>query len=233
MAAEEKAVVLAQVAERAERFDDMAEYMKQRVETGTPLNTEERDMFSAAFKQAVTERRVAVRVAVGVAAQEEAEGRGANAGLANGYKTKVEAELQAICIKALNLLESILVPAAGDAEDQTFYMKMQGDYHRYAAEFAQGEARQQHAAKADTAYINGTEAAASLASLHPFRLGLALNYSVFQHEVLQVTADAINTAQQAYATASKELEMCVDENMRSNAIQTMQLLQDNLDLWTR
>ena len=34
-------VTLARVAERAERYDEMASYMKQRVELGGPLDTEE------------------------------------------------------------------------------------------------------------------------------------------------------------------------------------------------
>ena len=36
---------LARVAERAERYDDMADYMQARVMEGQALDTEERDMF--------------------------------------------------------------------------------------------------------------------------------------------------------------------------------------------
>lgn len=45
---------------------------------------------SAAFKNALTERRVAVRIAVQVHAQELGEGRNDQANLADGYKTRVE-----------------------------------------------------------------------------------------------------------------------------------------------
>merc|ERR1712061_374093 len=116
---------------------------KERVEKRTPLSSEERDMFSAAFKNALTERRHAVRIAHGVAAQEQAEGRPEPSGLASGYKSKVEAELQEIRNKALGLLEGILIVGTmPDVESRTFYLKMQGDYYRYLAEFASPDAKQ-------------------------------------------------------------------------------------------
>eukprot|EP00438_Fugacium_kawagutii_P022249 Skav228607 [mRNA] locus=scaffold4464:138611:141809:- [translate_table: standard] len=108
-------VTLARVAERAERYDEMADFMKQRVsgrksmEAGPkfPSQRQERDMFSAAFKNSLTERRHAVRVAAGVEQMELAEGREAYASLAGGYRSKMEAdlaaELQEICSNALAL----------------------------------------------------------------------------------------------------------------------------------
>ena len=60
-------------------------------------------MFSAAFKNSLTERRHAVRVAAGVEQMELAEGREAYASLAGGYRSKMEAELQEICSNALQL----------------------------------------------------------------------------------------------------------------------------------
>ncbi|CAE7839945.1 jmjd6-b [Symbiodinium sp. CCMP2592] len=120
----ETLVTLARVAERAERYDEMANYMKMRVQMGSILNPEERDMFSAAFKNSLTERRVAVRVADGVEQMETLEGRDAHASLARGYRSKVEAELQSICEDALALLRSNLVPNAEAGEAKTFYLKM-------------------------------------------------------------------------------------------------------------
>lgn len=228
--AEDKNIILARVAERAERYDEMADFMKERVENNLPLNSEERDMFSAAFKNALTERRHAVRIAVGVAQQEQSQGRDVNCDLATGYKTKVETELQEICNKALKLLEHILVPSAGDDETKTFYLKMQGDYYRYLAEFAHGEARNVAAAKANYAYHTGLGVSLVLSSVHPVRLGLALNFSVFQHEVLQNTAEAVATAKDALETASEGLAGAPPE-IRNDAVLTMQLLQDNLALW--
>lgn len=227
---EDKSVILARVAERAERYDEMADFMKERVEKGGPLTSEERDMFSAAFKNALTERRHAVRVAVGVKQQEAADGHPDKAALADGYRSKVEAELQSICNKALVLLKDYLISTAPAGEAKTFYLKMQGDYFRYLAEFASGEARSRASQEARVAYTAGMVEAIALPTTHPVRLGLALNFSVFQHEVLQDTQAAVDTARAALNGAAADLGN-VPEDSRNDAILTMQLLQDNLALW--
>lgn len=227
---EDKTVILARVAERAERYDEMADFMKERVEKGSPLSPEERDMFSAAFKNALTERRHAVRVAVGVKQQETADGHPDKAALADGYRSKVEAELQSICNKALTLLKDHLISTAPPGEAKTFYLKMQGDYYRYLAEFATGEARARASEEARAAYTTGMKEGTALPTTHPVRLGLALNFSVFQHEVLQDTQAAVDTARAALNGAAADLGN-VPEDSRNDAILTMQLLQDNLALW--
>jgi len=229
MADEDQTITLARVAERAERFDEMADFMEQRIQKNIPLNPEERDMFSAAFKNALTERRHAVRVANGVAAQEAEMGNAPNVNLANGYKTKVESELSTICNRVLSLLGNPLVPGAQPGEEKTFYLKMKGDYHRYLAEFASDD-RPRIAGEANEAYAAGMGEAGALPMTHPVRLGLALNYSVFQHEVMQDTRSAITTATQALESAAADLEN-MPEASKSDAVLTMQLLQDNLALW--
>lgn len=223
-------VTLARVAERAERYDEMADFMKQRVQVGSALNPEERDMFSAAFKNSLTERRHAVRVAAGVEQMELSEGREAYASLAGGYRSKMEAELQEICSNALTLL-STLVSAAEPGEAKTFFLKMQGDYYRYLAEWTTGPAKSEVAGQAMEVYKSGMGEAMSLPTAHPVRLGLALNFSVFLHEVLKDTEHAVATATDALNAASAGIED-IPEESRNDSIITMQLLNDNLMLWS-
>eukprot|EP00434_Breviolum_minutum_P030767 symbB.v1.2.027209.t3/scaffold2775.1/size70737/1 len=223
-------VTLARVAERAERYDEMADFMKQRVQVGSALNPEERDMFSAAFKNSLTERRHAVRVAAGVEQMEMAEGRDAYASLAGGYRSKMEAELQEICSNALNLLAT-LVASSEPGEAKTFFLKMQGDYYRYLAEWTTGPAKSEVAGQAMEVYKSGMGEAMSLPTAHPVRLGLALNFSVFLHEVLKDTDHAVATATDALNAASAGIED-IPEESRNDSIITMQLLNDNLTLWS-
>jgi len=231
--AEDQFVTQARLAERADRFNDMADFMRQRVEQNqAPLSPEERDMLSAAFKHALSGRRQAVRTCTYVAQHESTEGRAEHASLALGYKSKVEAELQGICNTVLRLLEGSLVPGAQDGEAKIFYLKMQGDYNRYLAEFAENEAKQNAINAANAAYTQGiTEAASLLPAANTVRLGLALNFSVFQHETLQSTSEAVSTATTALQTANADLA-AVPQAQLDDVNMTMKLIQDNLSLWS-
>lgn len=231
--AEDQFVTQARLAERADRFNDMADFMRQRVEQNqAPLSPEERDMLSAAFKHALSGRRQAVRTCAYVAQHESSEDRAEHASLALGYKSKVEAELQGICNTVLRLLEGSLVPAAQDGEAKIFYLKMQGDYNRYLAEFAENESKQNAINAANAAYTQGiTEAASLLPAANTVRLGLALNFSVFQHETLQNTGEAVNTATTALQTAGADLAS-VPQAQLDDVNMTMKLIQDNLSLWS-
>merc|ERR1712071_623516 len=63
--------------------------------------------------------------------------------------------------------------------------KMKADYYRYIAEFKTDDAKKAAAENARKAYDEAsTIASAGLPVTHPIRLGLALNFSVFQYEVL-------------------------------------------------
>merc|ERR1712206_36821 len=112
---------------------------------------------------------------------------------AKEYCAKVEAELQKICDTILGLLDKNLIPKASTGESKVFYQKMKADYFRYIAEFTEGDAKAKAAENARQAYEEASKVAEKdLAVTHPIRLGLALNYSVFQYEVLNNPDEACN-----------------------------------------
>lgn len=45
------------------------------------------------------------------------------------------------CLSSQGLLDNFLVPKASNAESKVFYLKMKGDYFRYLAEVATGDAK--------------------------------------------------------------------------------------------
>ncbi|KAI6809116.1 hypothetical protein KC327_g11987, partial [Hortaea werneckii] len=107
-----------------------------------------------------------------------------------------------------------------------------GDYHRYLAEFASGEKRKTAATAAHDAYKNATDVAQTeLTPTHPIRLGLALNFSVFYYEILNSPDRACHLAKQAFDDAIAELDSLSEESYRDSTL-IMQLLRDNLTLWT-
>ncbi|KAF8048176.1 hypothetical protein N665_2626s0001 [Sinapis alba] len=72
---------------------------------------------------------------------------------------------------------------------------------------------------------------AELAPTHPIRLGLALNFSVFYYEILNSPDRACSLAKQAFDEAIAELDTLGDESCKDSTL-IMQLLRDNLTLWT-
>merc|ERR1712070_1114719 len=109
---------------------------------------------------------------------------------------------------------------------------MKGDYFRYLAEFKTGEPRQEAAESSLLAYKNASEIAnTELATIHPIRLGLALNFSVFYYEVLNSPEKACNLAKNAFDEAIQELDTLSEESYKDSTL-IMQRLRDTLTLWT-
>ena len=108
---------------------------------------------------------------------------------------------------------------------------MKGDYHRYLAEFKTAQERKDAAEETLVAYKAAREIAAELAPTHPIRLGLALNFSVFYYEILNSPDRACYLAKLAFDEAIAELDTLGEESYKDSTL-IMQLLRDNLTLWT-
>merc|ERR1712144_14294 len=95
-----------------------------------------------------------------------------------------------------------------------------------------GDAKKAAAESARVAYDEAlTEATKELPVTHPIRLGLALNFSVFHYEVLGNPDKACDMARTAFEEAIAELDNVSEESYKDSTL-IMQLLRDNLTLWT-
>jgi len=228
-------VFMAKLAEQSERYEEMVEYMKLVVQGKPDLDLEERNLLSVAYKNVVGARRASLRVIGSIEAKEEEKGGDKLAAIKN-YKVKVETELDNICEDILDLLGDAgklieTATGAGSTESTVFYQKMKADYYRYLAEFKSGASKSETGEKAAAAYGAATDEAAKLAPTHPIRLGLALNYSVFLYEVQGKLQEACSLAKQAFDDAIAELDTLDEESYKDSTL-IMQLLRDNLTLWT-
>jgi 14-3-3 protein epsilon len=232
MAARDKNVYFAKLAEQAERYDEMADNMEKVAKSGEELSVEERNLLSVAYKNAVGSRRAAWRIITSVQQKETSKGNADNAGYAKEYCSKVERELDKICTTILDVLDKNLIPKATSGESMVFYQKMKADYYRYIAEFSADEKKTKAAENARLAYAEAqTVAEKDLPVTHPIRLGLALNYSVFQYEVLSNPEEACKMARTAFEDAIAELDNVAEDSYKDSTL-IMQLLRDNLTLWT-
>merc|ERR1711965_585431 len=141
-------------------------------------------------------------------------------------------ELDKICQTILKLLDDKLIAKASGGESKVFYQKMKADYYRYIAEYKDGGDKTAAAGNARKAYADAQGVAEKdLAVTHPIRLGLALNYSVFQYEVLSNPEEACKMARTAFEDAIAELDNVAEDTYKDSTL-IMQLLRDNLTLWT-
>merc|ERR1711972_208248 len=205
------------LAEQAERYDEMADYMEQVGKQPDELSVEERNLLSVAYKNAVGSRRAAWRIITSVEQKEKSKGNEENAKYAKEYCAKVETELQKICDTILGLLDANLIPKSGNGESKVFYQKMKADYYRYIAEFTDGDKKAKAAENARMAYQEAQN--------------VALNFSVFQYEVLQNPDEACKMARTAFEDAIAELDNVAEDSYKDSTL-IMQLLRDNLTLWT-
>ncbi|KAH9658089.1 14-3-3-like protein GF14 omega [Citrus sinensis] len=231
----EENVYMAKLAEQAERYEEMVQYMEKVVasaSTGEELTVEERNLLSVAYKNVIGARRASWRIVSSIEQKEESRGNQDHVSVIKEYRSKIEAELTEICGGILKLLDQKLVPAAAAADSKVFYLKMKGDYHRYLAEFKTGDERKVAAENTLNAYKSAQDIAnAELAPTHPIRLGLALNFSVFYYEILNSPDRACNLAKQAFDEAISELDTLGEDSYKDSTL-IMQLLRDNLTLWT-
>jgi len=225
---------MAKLAEQAERYEEMVEYMEKVAKTVDveELTIEERNLLSVAYKNVIGARRASWRIVSSIEQKEESRKNEEHVAQIKEYRGKIEAELSNICDGILKLLDSHLVPSSTAAESKVFYLKMKGDYHRYLAEFKTGAERKESAESTMVAYKAAQDIAlAELAPTHPIRLGLALNFSVFYYEILNSPDKACNIAKQAFDEAISELDTLGEESYKDSTL-IMQLLRDNLTLWT-
>ncbi|EXC14629.1 14-3-3-like protein GF14 kappa [Morus notabilis] len=234
----EQYVYLAKLAEQAERYEEMVRFMEKLVVggagagAGTELTVEERNLLSVAYKNVIGSLRAAWRIVSSIEQKEESRKNDDHVSLVKDYRSKVESELSNVCAGILGLLDSQLIPSASSSESKVFYLKMKGDYHRYLAEFKVGDERKSAAENTMLAYKAAQDIAATdLAPTHPIRLGLALNFSVFYYEILNSSEKACAMAKQAFEEAIAELDTLGEESYKDSTL-IMQLLRDNLTLWT-
>mmetsp|Transcript_19739 Transcript_19739/g.17452 ORF Transcript_19739/g.17452 Transcript_19739/m.17452 type:complete len:248 (+) Transcript_19739:31-774(+) len=230
----EDLLYLAKLAEQAERYDEMVEFATAfSQKEANQLSLEERNILSVAYKNVVGSRRAAWRVLNSIEQKESKKEKGKdNVEKVRQYKSQIEEELLKLCQEILDLLDHHLLPNTTDAEAKVFYFKMKGDYYRYISEFAKASEKDGAAQKSLGSYEEAHNIAKKdLEATHPIRLGLALNFSVFYYEILQARDKACDMAKNAFDEAISGLDNVSDEYYKDSTL-IMQLLRDNLTLWT-
>jgi|ERR1711865_61413 len=240
----EDALYMAKLAEQAERYDDMVNYMRRIVDLKIPANklsVEERNLLSVGYKNMMSVRRTAWRTVQQYHEKNHEESNHEMAAQDLKYSNHISQEVFALINEVVSEIVTVYVdgdnkcvPDEGgniDPEVIVFFKKMEGDYNRYGAEITEGsEKKAAFKNAAFAAYESAQEQAKSLPSTNPIRLGLALNFSVFHYEICEQKREASDLAKEAFDTAIDHLDTLADDEYKDSTL-IMQLLKDNLTLW--
>jgi len=225
----EEKIFLARVAEQAEKFDDMVQFLNEAInaKAGEDFTIDERNLLSVGFKNQIGANRGAIRT-IGAIEQNPKYQKFGDA--LKTYKQQIETSLYDQCMSIVQMVQQHCLSLAKDDESKAFFQKMIGDYYRYVAESAAEDKIQQVRDGALTGYSAASEHAQSLNACNPIRLGLALNYSVFQYEVMNDHKKACELGESALTEALEKIDD-VDEETFRDAKSIIELLKENLSLW--
>jgi len=205
---------------------------KKVAKLNVELTVEERNLLSVAYKNQIGARRSAYRIISSIEQKEKSKDNEAHVKKIKEYSAKIEKELHEIVKDVMDVLDNHLIPHASSDEANVFYYKMKGDYYRYVSEFTADEKRKEAANHSLGAYEKALQIAeAKLPTTHPIRLGLALNFSVFYFEILNEPTKACDLAKKAFDEAITALDDLTEDSYKDSTV-IMQLLRDNLTLWT-
>jgi 14-3-3 protein epsilon len=222
----EKNIFLARVAEQAERFEDMVNFLQEvLVEKGAEVSSDERNLLSVAFKNLISSKRAACRT---IAAIEQNPKYAKFSDALAKYKQEIEGKLTDDCQRVVDMINDKVLSKACEGESKAFFVKMVGDYYRYIAENAKESKLEEVKQNALKAYneANGIE----LPPCNPIKLGLALNFSVFHYEVMKNHKAACELADSALQSALDKIDELEEDDFR-DAKSIIELLKENLTLW--
>merc|ERR1712084_121788 len=222
----EENIFLARVAEQAERFEDMVDYLSKVLESkGGDVSADERNLISVAFKNLISSKRAACRT---IAAIEQNPKYSKFGDALSKYKATIEKQLTADCEKVITIIDQQVLSKECGEEAKAFFVKMVGDYYRYIAENAKDSKLEEVKQKALKSYDEANEI--TLPPCNPIKLGLALNLSVFHYEVMKNHSAACKLADEALQNALDKIDELEEDDFR-DAKSIIELLKENLTLW--
>ena len=179
----EEYIYLAKLYEKAERFNDMVNFINKFIEMNPELSHEERIILSAGYKNVISSKRSSWRL-VNTLIKKEDKSNTQTISYLNEEKSIIEKEIEEICKMMQNVIDKYLIPNAKESESKVFYLKLKGDYFRYVAEYSIGKAFNAACDSADKAYREAYELSEKdLPIVNTTRLGVSLNFSIFYYEV--------------------------------------------------
>ena len=222
----EENIFMARIAEQAERFQDMVDFLKIVIEQkGPEMSPDERSLISVAFKNLVASKRTAWRTLVSVQGNNKYVAYTASM---SDYKTKLEDQLFEQCNSIIALIQVNILKKKCADEVKAFFTKLVADNQRYIAEMSVGDRHYKAIDDARQSYEQAN--LVPLQACSPIKLSISLNLSVFYYEIIKDMPKACQIADQALNLALEKIDDLGEEEFK-DAKAIIELLKENLNAW--
>ena len=214
-----------------ENYADMLKAMNKYIEFNPKLLNEEKKLLCDAYKNVVSDKRNSLNILSNLSLKEESKQTNKDHEILI-IKEKIQSELKTIFQDNHSILDRYLIPNAQDSESKILYMKLKADYYRYHCEFAEGEEFEEASNNARKMYKEAIDLAEKeLPFYNVIRLGLILNYSVFEYDIMDNKNEAYEIALKTYNESMKILDD-VEKKRASENLLLIQLMKENINLWS-
>ncbi|XP_046375157.1 14-3-3 protein beta/alpha-like [Haliotis rufescens] len=227
---QERLLLKLKIAENTERYTDMLEVVKRLAREYPEYFIKEGQLkfLSIAYKNCVGHRRCSWRIINSL--PEVTNERKKD--ITRRYLANIEDELTKFCTEIVEIIDKHLLQVATTMEVKVSLLKTKGDYCRYMAEIQTADKKAASVKNAEEFYKGAmSEVEKEMPPTHPEKLGLALNMSVFYYEIAENRHHACKLAKSAFDAAIADLDNMDETNYKSST-QILQLIRDNLTLWT-
>merc|ERR1712194_540043 len=110
---------------------------------------------------------------------------------------------------------------------------MKADYSRYLCEFSTEDKWEKCCQNAHSYYQQASDLAeTNLRPKDTLRLGVALNFSVLNYEIMNDANNAFSIAKKAFDTCLEDLSINNKDDDYKDATTILQLLDENMNMWS-
>jgi 14-3-3 protein epsilon len=221
---------------QAGKESSMRDYLTQFIEDGYDLNCKERQMLSLAYGASVSKHRTSLRNMHALVHNYASDEHMIST--TTQLKKVIEGQVVRLCTELLNLLKDKILPTCVTHEAKVYMLKIRADYERYMAEVSVSGEHSRWGEQSHNSYKASADLALCfLPPVHPTRLGLMLNFSVFYYDIYNSPERACILAKSTYDDAieggifDKQKLETMDED-HSAAIEIMKCIRKNIIRWT-
>ena len=214
-----------------ENYNDMVKAMNKYIELNPKLSKDERKLLCDAYKNIISDKRNSLHILSNLSQKEDSKQQNKTKEISI-IKEKIISELITIFQEVHSIIDKYLLPNAQDNESKILYMKLKADFFRYHCEFAEGDEFEEISGETRNLYKEALDLAEKdLPLYNEIRLGLVLNYSVFEYDIMDNKNDAYDMASKIYNDIMKILDD-VEKKRASENLLLVQMIKENINNWS-